>query len=235
MPIDQFGREQEALGWLESINKKNETVRTRPRELRLMDASEVMIAALARTTRNADSEIEKARQETNAGRTTSPERLRAFEQKRGFWKDTNVRIRFYKIEPLGRDIKVSPHLYTRGAEAAERGNWKIDLESIYRGASAFSDEFWKGIRIGLEPNRRFVFYVSMFQKGVPFYAQDCDDPNYKSHWNCRLGLRGENAWYSKELPIKFTSDPYYDDRPALQKLSNFQSKPLWRKVYDLFR
>lgn len=232
-PVDPFGREVESLGWLESINKKNETVRTRPREMRLMDASEVMIAALARTTRSADTEIEKARQETNAGRTTDPDKLRNFERKRGFWKDTNVRIRFYKIEPLGRDIKVSPHLYTRGAEASDRGNYKIDLESIYRGSSAFSDEFWKGIRIGLEPNRRFVFYVAMFQKGVPFYAQDCDDPNYKNHWNCRLGLRGENSWYSKELPIRFKSDPYYDDRPALQKLSNWQSKPLWRKVWDL--
>jgi len=241
MPVDRHGRTMEALGWQEGMTTKGDFVRSIPREIRLVDASEVLIAALARQSRKFEKEIEIAKDEAGRGRSTPVEGTRDFEKRAGFWQDTHVRIRLFKIERLARDVRVTRNLYVRGANASSQGSYKIPLVSgdsaadLYRASGPVTDSWWSGMRVGLEPGRPYELYVSMYQKGVPFYAQDCDEPENRNHWNCRLGLRTENHWFSKELPVPFVTEPMIEQRPAWQRLADFQGKPLWRKIYDLFR
>ncbi len=242
-PIDQFGREIESLEWNVAPNPKagEPEIRALPRKMRLTDSSEVIIAALSRQTREYEAEIEKAKDDAGEAGNVTKSETRKFEQQAGFWKDTYVRIKLYMIEPYARDVRVAQRLYLRGADVNEEGQYHIELVSsdpkkdMYRASGPFVESFWNNFKVNLEPGRPHEFYVSMFNKGVPFYAQDCEDAKYKTHWNCRLGLRGEDSWYSKELPIPFMTDRGYDARGWLETLNDFQGKPLWRKVSDLFR
>jgi hypothetical protein len=57
----------------------------------------------------------------------------------------------------------------------------------------------------------------MYQKGVPFYAQDCqDDPCFACTWPV-VG-RSESKFYSKELEIPFVTDARYDKRGIVRKI-----------------
>ncbi|MBY0370966.1 hypothetical protein K2X33_09785 [bacterium] len=239
-PIDRFGREIEALNWVLGENGE----RAKPYELKLSDASAVLIAAMSRVSQS--EVLANAKAKLGQATNVKTEDLREFQasEELGFWKDTRVRLRLKHIIPFSilgpeRDVRVTANFYTRGAEVAIGANsehYQIDLNETYQASGPLFPEFWKSFSFNFEPAQQYQFLVSMYQKGVPFYAQDCDDPETSTWWNCRLGLRGENNWYSKELPLDFAipaSAP--DQRSPLQKLSDFQGKPMKRKIQDLWR
>ncbi len=241
MPVDEFGRETEPLDWNTAEGRDKKWHRTMPIKVKLTDASETVISALSRHTRDFGDTAEAERVEAGGGQSSSKKAHRDSVAKSPFWKDTQVRVVLYKLRPWNRSIRVTERLYVRGADVASAGNYDIPLtgadqeKNMFRSAGPWFPGFWRGIFAGLEPGESYQFRVAMYNKGVPFYAQDCSHPAYRNHWNCRLGLRGEDNWFSKPLDLNFTAEKNIaDQRPAIQRFADFQRKPLWKTIRDLF-
>jgi hypothetical protein len=241
MPQDQFGRETDPLEWNTAPGSDGKVHRSMPRLIKLTDASESVISALSRHSRDFNAEEEAQRVEGGQGQSTAAKVHRTVVAQSPFWKNTFVRVILYKLRTWNRDIRITERMYVRGADVNMDGHYEIPLfggapeKEMFRSAGPLVPGFWKGIFAGLEPGENYQFLVAMYNKGVPFYAQDCNDPNYRNHWNCRLGIRGEDNWYSKPLGVGFAAEKQaMDQRPAIQKFADFQRKPLWKKILSIF-
>lgn len=240
-PVDQFGRDTDSLEWNIAPGTDGKEVRTIPRLIKLMDASDTIISALSRHSRDFGDPAEAERIENGGGQSQSKEKQKKVIENNPFWKDTQVRVVLYKIRDYNRDIRVTERMYNRGADVNFNGNYEIPLFSadedkrMFRSAGPLIPDFWKKIYTGLEPGANYQFLVAMYNKGVPFYAQDCNDAKNKGHWNCRLGFRGEDNWYSKPLELGFHAEKtIMDERPAVQKFADFQRKSLWGKIKSIW-
>lgn len=228
-PVNRFGKEIEAVQW-----DLNNGVRVSPYEVKLSDASAVMIQSIARNSRAFGKAGEIAEAEAEASRRvqdTSAEKVkenntRLFDSKSdddGFDKDTNLRLRLIKILPrLQRDVRTTANLYGRGAEmgkGATADHYEIELSEFWHASGPFNDKWWHGITARVEPGYKYEFRVSMYQKGVPFYYQEED-----------FTIGGEDNWFSKELPIPFEVPANATDlRSGTQKLAEYYQKPWYQK------
>ena len=72
--------------------------------------------------------------------------------------------------------------------------------------------------LDIEPlhNERYSLRFSMFQKGVPFYTQDCKEN--ESNDRC---INEAGGVFSKPLEVNFVTNKKYDNRPAWQKMNDF--------------
>lgn len=233
MPVDRHSRPIDALSWEQGANSKGDTVRVKPRQLKLSDVSSTIITAMARQSRNFTTELEKAKQEAGVGASTSAEDTTEHEQASGFWKDTQVRIALFEVVSWGRDRRSVTNVYTSGSDVAMGEHYEIGLVgssaqyNLYKASGPIWESFWNQFQFGLRPNTQYEVRVSMYQKGVPFYAQDCETrPGIDCYtpWG-----RLESSYYSKALPIPFSqkTDRYIDDRGWLQWLSDWQGRKFW--------
>jgi hypothetical protein len=229
LPVDRHGRQTDPLSWLETLNSDNEYVRSKPDVIKLSDASSTIITSMARQTRKFETEIQKAKNEAGVGESASDKDSREHKEESGFWKDTRVRLQLFEVIWLGRDRRVTHNMYTSGSEVAMGEHYKMGLmgsateSDMYRASGPYIQSIWEQFKFNLRPKTEYEFRISMYQKNVPFYAQDCEtDPG----WDCKTIGRPESKYYSKELPIPFgeKTNEYVDERSFLQKLSDFQGR-----------
>lgn len=236
LPVDKFGREMDPLGrWEVELNDQNEDIRIKPMQIRLADASSVLIASMARQSRKFNPEIEAAKRKSGMDSNADEEEVREFERSRmeeaageeenGFYKDTNVRIFFWETVPLARDIFKVPEFHTDGATAIsdkeeDRSDlYRIDLDEFYKPTAPLG--LGPVIRlfdteVELRPRAEYRFEIAMFQEGVPFYIQT-----------------GRRKW-SKPLEVRFTREKGFDKRSLWDRYRNWRGDPFWRKAYTLF-
>jgi hypothetical protein len=108
-------------------------------------------------------------------------------------------------------------MYTSGDEVAMGDQYRIDLHGndtshdLYRASGPISDSLWEHFDIHLRPGKVYALLVSMYQRGVPFYAQE-------GKW------KTEGSYFSKELPLPFSATKDYDERSFWQKFVNWQGE-----------
>ncbi|MCC6278881.1 MAG: hypothetical protein IT289_13290 [Oligoflexia bacterium] len=245
LPVDQFGRPVSPLKWVDVPGKDGGFVQNaEPIELRLTDSSTAMIASLARQSRKFTESYERAKQEAGLGSNTSEEQndemRKQMNEGGGFWKNTHVRLVLYEPRKLLRDVRVTHFTYFTGQDfdVSFDDQFRLPLQAnepqrdLFRAsAAAFGfnfDRIAENFAIKLKPNRKYQILVAMYQKGVPFYSQTCEDRKGRfDRWGCKM--QGEGAYFSKDLPIEFQTPANYDARSFLQKLFNWQGSPLWEK------
>jgi hypothetical protein len=195
----------------------------------------MIITALARQTRKFTADIMKKKWEEGLASNVEDKEADVFEET-GFHKDTRVRINLMREVTGNFPVKSIDTIYTSGAQVAggtHSDNYKIQLDDLYNIAGPGKPGRHAGLRFGVRPGASYRFEISMYQKGVPFYAQDCEDPKNVKAWNCRLGLRGENNWYSQPVLLKFKVKRTADDQRGLtQRVSNFMGRNLLGKLWD---
>jgi hypothetical protein len=238
-PTDESGERLDVLNWFEASDRDGKIVNTRPEKINLVDASSTMIYTLSEQSRKWTAELEKAKQEkAKGGNYSVGEQLKEY-RRSGFWQKTEVRVLLKRAVPLDFDRTVAQNFYTNGAEVAVGDRYVIDMVggkySLYRPSSPLFKGFFGKFELNMIPDKDYYFEVAMYQKGVPFYAQDCEDPAHKKFISCRLGIRSEDSYYSDPLPIAFRSGKGVDNRSSFQSFVDFQGKPLTEKVSDAFK
>lgn len=233
LPLDPQTKEPiEPLRWVEDT--KN--VKLKPDLIRMMDTSSEAIKTLARQSRNFDADIAAAK--ANAGEASNATDKDAQDFK-GFWKETQIRVRLVEDRPIMyRNVKVSERIIVSGADVEIDGStyWvplmgNADSSDLYRSRGPLTKK-WNLFTYNLRPGTKYKMLISMFQKGVPFYIKECGEKGTSS---MACTFQGEDAYFSKELPIEFVTDENNDVRGPLQILSDFQGTPFWKKPVELWR
>jgi hypothetical protein len=152
----------------------------------------------------------------------------------GFYKNTVVRVqlvkknRYWFDRTIGwniynddvKSVKASNNIFSEDQEIAFSDHWVIDLmhsNTQSNGQGRPMDVYWK--ELGLQGDRVYAFKVSMYQRGVPFYKQDCEtDPRFLCNWPWPIG-RSEDSYFSKPMEIRFETNPNWDDRGGFFSLN----------------
>lgn len=232
IPVAKDGAEIDPLADWEVKVKDGKDVRLKPFEVRLVDASSVIIDSMSRQSRKFDPELEAAKRKAGQGQTATGEELQQFEMQlmetpdedRGFYKDTKVKLVGYRRPFLERPIRFTSKYYTDGSEAiAGRDQnrndlYRLRLDDFYKPSAPFLEGLVHQFdnNVELVPGADYRLKISMFQSGVPFYKQS-----------------GSSKW-SKALDLDFTRDKGYDQRSAWQRLRNWQGASVWKKPFHLF-
>lgn len=212
---------------------------TQPLSIRLADSSSHVVSELAVHSRhNADRVQEQARAGSLSSRGAANSRD---PQNEGFFKQTQVRVELYKINRLWFDryesrifstdvhsVQPSLNVLAEDEDIALWDLWQIDLtnpESLDRDIYRHGDA-------GLRPNRVYEFRVSMYQRGVPFYRQSCEDRPWISglNWACPT-FRGDH--FSRPLNIRFASHATQDGRSGYRRLRDSASDPFSVGVFPM--
>jgi hypothetical protein len=214
--------------------------RVRPLIVQLMDSSGALIQSIAEHSRRV-AEREKLKEETGLGGNKDGLSFsEALKEKiglgskdensvAGFFKNTQVRLRLKKVNKTywpddwtfnkkysddGASIIPGLNVFSNDQNVANSDMWLLNLESDSADAN---NDLYKAQK--LIANRKYKLLLSVYQKGVPFYQADCD--TRKVGWRCNgfvraigLGI-GENDYFSNDLEIPFSTDPYYDERPYI--------------------
>lgn len=223
-------KNENLFAWMENAMGDKIT----PSRIRLQDTSADMIEAIARHSRQFAAQKELLKAQYGLGFSTKDEDIKEMADSSGFWKRTNVRIRLFE-KRFGRDFRPAANKKTNGGDVATGDMYNIRLrssdvdESMYQmsGFTLFGinpdDKLFKHIGIALIPGEEYEFRVSMYQRGVPFYLQDCNEPKA----NTRYCENNENKFYSKEMLIPFEFESEYDQATFKQKWLDLASTQIW--------
>lgn len=229
---DEDGKRMNPLVFEQAQAKSGKFVTGNIEKIRLADVSTEVIKEMARQSRKFTAVREIEKQEKGEGRNTDLEGAKEFGEaaaatKRGFWKSTQVRVRLKENVPLEVDRYATRDYMTSATNITRNRGYEIEPyksdesgKDLYRSKGLWAnDSGLNAVDVGLQPRTNYYFEISVFQEGVPFYRQDA-------------GFFGD-ARFSEPLVIEFKSSDY-DERGSLQKLADFQAKPGWKKIWDLF-
>ncbi|MBP7844900.1 MAG: hypothetical protein KA116_08795 [Proteobacteria bacterium] len=222
--LDSEGNHTPPLNFNLETNSKGKEIRTNPYQLSLVDTSSFVVEAMARQSRksSADRELEKAANGEGSS-TTKAEKKELAEQseKRGFYKDTRIRVKLIEVKGmLVRDIRLDK-LYTNSADATRGSFYLIPLEE---GA----DSLYKimGFEHHLKPSQNYKISVAMYNHGVPFYKKE------------GTGIDALEGWYSDELPMPFTTHTEMKDKRGFVERyvidhANATTSEKWKDIWSL--
>ena len=222
--LDSEGNHTPPLNFNLETNSKGKEIRTNPYQLSLVDTSSFVVEAMARQSRksSADRELEKAANGEGSS-TTKAEKKELAEQseKRGFYKDTRIRVKLIEVKGmLVRDIRLDK-LYTNSADATRGSFYLIPLEE---GA----DSLYKimGFEHHLKPSQNYKISVAMYNHGVPFYKKE------------GTGIDALEGWYSDELPMPFTTHTEMNDKRGFVERyvidhDNATTSEKWKDIWSL--
>ncbi len=233
LPVDFEGNPLSPLQWMisDSFTKGDSYIKTKPREVRLSDASAAIVGLMARQSRDvADREIKK--QELGLGETNDQAKKDA-KSFQSFFKNTTLRMHLVE-DSWGWTTSFGAQATVMDADAITSANlslsklqsirtseyWVVPLEDDSIGINIYKRDKWLPRLLGMgtremKPSQRYLLRMSMYQKGVPFYYQLC---NNKGQANCTTK---ESLVYSKPMDIPFWTHPQYDNRPFWQRLNEF--------------
>lgn len=236
LPETWDGKPLPPLGW------QNNEVGSKPTVLTIMDSSAAMVQLMAEQSRRM---AERQVAMLDAGEGTNPDGLNESEQakKKGFYKNTLIRAQIYKVNRFWWDTQAAFDLISNDSTSIQPSNlflsskeevkwseiWNVGLEQMYqrdghrfRQMLAYPDSIFNGDSVHLRPGRSYVLKVSMYQKGVPFYLQSCEDDPHPD-WHCNAVIkhtwlgRDEYDYFSKPILIPFSTRNDVDSRNLWQK------------------
>lgn len=200
-----------------------------PNFLKLIDTSHGVILTMSNQSREMEVESEKIKLEHGLGSNELIKNVMLENQKTGFFKDTQVRIRLEEVTNilLFNQSPTKP-LYLPGSEISFGDTYELSIynennsdKDLYRSKGPFEflfGSFYDLFRVRLRRDTDYRIFVSMYQKNVPFYNQEED---------CGL-LSGEGCYYSDELPIEFSIGSK-DERTFMQKAYECWSADITQK------
>lgn len=213
-----------------------------PFQLHLADTSALIMKTLADQSRNLQNSIEQDKQALGQDSNSSRSDVVEMAKESGFDKDTKVRVKLY-LEKFGRDRLMSrnvytsdvksrvlsnAHLYSDDADEVFAEEFEVLLagddvdDNIYVPSSMLFKNLYNDFRYNLIPGRFYRLEISMYQKNVPFYAQDCDST--PGRFYCWVPLvNEENHYYSKPLEVRFKTPSDVDNRGSMQKFIDMWS------------
>ncbi len=223
LPVDINGQPVEAVRWVEE-QIGGTTVKKYPSEIKLQDQSAAVISSIANHSAK-NQEREKLKADLGVlGAEKSP----AMDKE--FMKNTVVKIR----------LKKKRLLFDRGISKIYSEDWEAvqpDSNNLSNDEMTMQSENWTvdlinnsnniyGRYSPLRPNRVYSFEISMYQKGVPFYRQNCDeDSGVKFKKMCNLlpffWGKSDSKVFSKPMEIQFETSKKYDgrdDMPAVDRI-----------------
>ncbi|MEQ1876678.1 MAG: hypothetical protein ABL958_08525 [Bdellovibrionia bacterium] len=233
-PVDQFGRPLNPLK-RDEHNANGEPAPGEPYQLTLLDTSAAAITNAARISRVFDDSKKEMKEQVVEDKTAQTEEM----QFQGFWKNTQFRIRlFEKRGGLRKDLRFTQNLHTTSSVVGAQKNMVIipllgedGVKHLYR-ASGPLDQ-WIGWlyerttpRLHLVPGKEYELRVSMYQRGLWFYENDCKSDETI---DCEK-LKADPHSFSEEILIPFKADPRVDQREALQKFLDWQRASIWEKL-----
>ncbi len=223
LPVDETGRPIDPIGnWFgDSKVRKGQ-----PTSIILDDTSAAVVKALADHSKDGALVIAKA----EGGKIVNKDGLSSTEAvKQGFYKNTVVRVQLVKKNKLWFDRKLgwniynddvksvtaSINAYSKEQEIMLSDKWEVDLmrsNTKHTGQGKKADVYW-GDQFGLQADRVYAFRVSMYQRGVPFYQQDCQtSPRFACNWPWPIG-RSENSYFSKPMEVRFETNKQWTYAP----------------------
>lgn len=221
LPVDHLGNALDPISEWHVETVEGKEVKVKPRKLRLQDVSAAVVTAVSNhSMKNSDREKTKAEKglEGNKDKITKKDYdsffkntvIRAYADKiNSYWFDERATNRAYADDSTS--VTPSLNILSKDQEVALSDFWEVNLDprdsdnksNLYRMKS-------------LRPNRSYKLYVSMYQKGVPFYQQSCEYNPEQS--GCGIGWYipfygvHEGDYFSKPLAIPFSTEPGYDER-----------------------
>lgn len=232
-PVDFQGNPIAPLQWMTSgeFTEDNSLIKTKPRELRLSDASAAIVGLMARQSRDtADREIKKQSMGLGENEDQLKKDAKAFQS---FFKNTTLKMHLVE-DSWGWTTSFGAPAVVMDADAITSANlslsklqsirtseyWVVPLQDDAMGINVYKRDKWLPRLLGMgsremKPSQRYLLRLSMYQKGVPFYYQLCSD---KSQPNCTTK---ESLVYSKPMDVAFWTHPNYDNRPFWQRLNEF--------------
>ncbi len=256
LPVDMEGNRLEPLEFdTRTVGEKS--IQVKPSKLRLIDKSSAVVRATAEhSRRNFQRETVKAEEglSGNPDSVTVSDSIResqaaaaAGTSDNSFFKNQVLRVRIMK-DRIGLDTEATQAGYTDDSTAIIPS-----LNVLSRDENIALSDVWEINLIEdvnlyalqkLNDGRKYVMYVSMYQKGVPFYRQSCRDNPKQSYcwWHRPLSFVTkplhsvqrwlENFYFSEEIAIPFHTDYGYDERGWLQYLNevvDFQFDSLFHR------
>lgn len=232
LPVDHAGKSLRPLEWAVDTDSGE---KVRPIRLKLTDSSAALVKLMAQQSQ-AVSSREKAKSDLGLGQNSDKMDLVTSKAAEGFYKNTVLRFQL-KEDQWYRTTSFTKPRFIRDAEAVTLGNlrlskiqalrnsdyWDIPLNDSDLGSNIYSYDKWlpKALGVserGLKPLQRYVLSLSMYQQGVPFYLQICDENQAKL--NPQTCAKSESDVYSKPIELPFWTSKA-DARPLLQQLNEF--------------
>ncbi len=229
IPTDEEGKKEDPFTYLHGfVNDK--MVNVRPQKLRLVDASNTVLDVMSKQLRTAALAVEEAKDAAGLGSTgTIDDANMSADSRKSFFKNTRLRIQLieknyaFGADLLARDKERTPKYYGGGALLTVDGDfWTVPLDQrgyshLYKGnGPGFTNKYFNQVDVELKPGTEYLYFVSMYQEGIPFYAQKGQKGQ---GWN--EFLKGEDAYFSKPLILKFSSPKDFDARSLFDKAADY--------------
>lgn len=242
LPIAVDGVQMPVMEFLADRDSSGSTVlEAKPSMIRLMDVGGVLIESMARQSRTFEAAREQMKMENNQLASMSHEEAVEQENDSGFWEDTQVRIRLRKVL-FGRDRMVTEDMITTEIDTKNLNDrlnsydakesvrftelYEIDLlgdtrkSDAYHMSSSLPVNLYGASSYELTPGRKYVYEVSMYRKGVPFYLQE-GGTNPDAAFYCGMFDCEANDPFSKPLELNFKAPKGVDQRGLLQRVNDF--------------
>lgn len=232
LPVDHTGKSIRPLEWAVDTDSGS---KVRPVRMKLTDSSAALVKLMAQQSQN-NSAREKAKSDLGLGQNSDKMDLVNSPAADGFYKNTVLRFQLKEDQWFYTTSFTKPR-YIRDAEAVTLGNlrlskiqalrnsdyWDIPLNDAELGSNIYSYDKWLPRVLGvserrLKPMQRYVLSLSMYQQGVPFYLQICDENQKKI--NPRTCAKSDSEVYSKPIELPFWTSKV-DERSFLQQLNEF--------------
>lgn len=232
LPVDHAGKSIRPLEWAVDTDSGE---KARPIRMKLTDSSAALVKLMAQQSQNISGR-EKLKSDLGLGQNGDKMDLVKSSAADGFYKNTVLRFQLKEDQWFYKTSFTKPR-FIRDADAVTLGNlrlskiqalrnsdyWDIPLNDAELGSNIYSYDKWLprvlgvGDR-GLKPMQRYVLSLSMYQQGVPFYLQICDQEQRKL--NPQTCAKSDSEVYSKPIELPFWTSKV-DQRPFLQQLNEF--------------
>ncbi|PWU14160.1 MAG: hypothetical protein C5B49_13595, partial [Bdellovibrio sp.] len=239
LPVNFEGKRVDALTWMMDTDTG---LKAKPRTLRLSDISASMVGLIAQQSRaNAGRETLKREIGKDGNADQMAKNSPALDP---FLKNTTVRIQLAEKTWYGTSI-FSPPFYLRDSDAVVSANlslsklqsvrnsefWEIPLDDPDEGATIYTYRRWLPRFLGLKnkelkPYQRYMLRFSMFERNVPFYAQNCDQN--ESEAAC---VNEPEGVFSAPLEVTFKTSDKIDYRPTWRKILEFTAADYLTRHY----
>lgn len=223
---------QDPLEYSLAVGRDGKEQNIKPVRVKLVDVASSMITAMSEQSREFEAERLAKKNKLGTDSNTSQAEQEKEIQTGSFSKSTKVRVRLFR-DRLGRDRKVTENYETNDVKSVQYNSemkvsdssedrlsdyWELDLdgeETLYRPSSMLMTSIMSNFKKNLAPDTRYKIMISMFQEGVPFYAQSCVGIA------CIAPVRDwrQNSYFSKELIIPF-------------RTGNVDQRNIWEKLND---
>ncbi len=232
LPTDLEGNQldqSQILVWNSGVKKQNVIEKAFLDKIRLEDTSAATIKVISQQSRENAAREEAKREQGKGGDSFGDEKPDEGELK-SFFKNTHIMVRLIEDPIYGWPDEVwSSQIYT------DANVLEIDNNLLSQDKTKYESDTWliDLDDVALRPNRNYRVEISMYQKGIPFYKQSCEDAKeigQETGFGCsgfakffKAGRKPKH-YFSKPIVLNFKTPKDYDNREGF-KATKFYNAP----------